>query len=103
MGQLVAEAPGGHIRSLHLKKFALPVLGPDLHPRGTGDLPPETGHRQTAFKALLRRAVLVVTEEGEMIELVNPEIIAQEGEQEGFEGCLSVPGSGPGPSPTRDG
>ena len=41
---------------------------------------------------ILRRAVLVVTEEGEMIELVNPEIIAQEGEQEGAEGCLSVPG-----------
>ena len=41
---------------------------------------------------ILRRAVLVVTEEGEMIELVIPEIIAQEGEQEGFEGCLSVPG-----------
>ena len=27
-----------------------------------------------------------------MLELVNPEIISQEGEQEGFEGCLSVPG-----------
>ena len=27
-----------------------------------------------------------------MLELVNPEIISREGEQEGFEGCLSVPG-----------
>ena len=27
-----------------------------------------------------------------MLELVNPEIVSQEGEQEGFEGCLSVPG-----------
>lgn len=27
-----------------------------------------------------------------MLELVNPELIAQEGEQDGFEGCLSVPG-----------
>ena len=26
------------------------------------------------------------------MELINPEIILQEGEQEGFEGCLSVPG-----------
>lgn len=41
---------------------------------------------------ILRRVVLVVTEDEEMLELVNPEIIAQEGEQEGFEGCLSVPG-----------
>ena len=41
---------------------------------------------------ILRRAVIVVNEAGEMMELVNPEIIAQQGEQEGFEGCLSVPG-----------
>lgn len=41
---------------------------------------------------ILRRAVIVVNEEGEMLELVNPEIIAREGEQDGLEGCLSVPG-----------
>ena len=41
---------------------------------------------------ILRRAVIVVNEAGEMMELVNPEIIAREGEREGFEGCLSVPG-----------
>lgn len=41
---------------------------------------------------ILRRVVVVVDDEGEMLELVNPEIIAQDGEQTGFEGCLSVPG-----------
>lgn len=41
---------------------------------------------------ILRRAVIVVNEDGEMLELVNPEIIAREGEQEGMEGCLSLPG-----------
>jgi len=41
---------------------------------------------------ILRRAVVVVVEDEEMLELVNPEIIDQRGEQEGFEGCLSVPG-----------
>ena len=41
---------------------------------------------------ILRRAVVVVDGEDHMLELVNPEIISQEGEQEGFEGCLSVPG-----------
>ena len=41
---------------------------------------------------ILRRAVVVVDDNEQMLELVNPEIIAQEGEQEGFEGCLSVPG-----------
>ena len=41
---------------------------------------------------ILRRAVIVVDGSGEMLELVNPKIIAREGEQDGLEGCLSVPG-----------
>ena len=47
---------------------------------------------------ILRRVVLVVetnVEEDEdefIIELINPEIIERDGEQEGPEGCLSVPG-----------
>lgn len=40
---------------------------------------------------ILRRAVIVVDSEENMLELINPEIIYEEGEQEGFEGCLSVP------------
>lgn len=41
---------------------------------------------------ILRRAVIVVDDDGEMLELVNPQIIDQKGEQDGLEGCLSVPG-----------
>ena len=43
---------------------------------------------------ILRRAVIVVPdpEKDEMIELVNPELVAQEGEEDGWEGCLSLPG-----------
>ena len=41
---------------------------------------------------ILRRVVLVVNAQGEMMELVNPTILDQSGEQEGLEGCLSVPG-----------
>lgn len=41
---------------------------------------------------VLRRVCVVMNEEEEIIELVNPEIIAVEGEQTGLEGCLSVPG-----------
>ena len=42
---------------------------------------------------ILRRCVIVVDENGEMIELVNPEIIQRSEEmQDGLEGCLSVPG-----------
>lgn len=43
---------------------------------------------------ILRRVTVVVPdpEKDEMVELVNPEIVAQEGEQDGLEGCLSIPG-----------
>jgi peptide deformylase len=48
---------------------------------------------------VLRRVVVVIDTlkeaektEDQIIELVNPEIIASEGEQYGLEGCLSVPG-----------
>lgn len=41
---------------------------------------------------ILRRVVLVINAENEILELINPEIVFTEGEQTGFEGCLSVPG-----------
>ena len=41
---------------------------------------------------VLRRVVLVINDEDEVLELINPEIIHTEGEQTGPEGCLSVPG-----------
>ena len=41
---------------------------------------------------ILKRIVVVETEPGEIIELINPKIIAFSGEQTGEEGCLSVPG-----------
>ena len=40
---------------------------------------------------ILRRVVLVDTG-AEILELVNPELVETDGEQEGPEGCLSVPG-----------
>ena len=41
---------------------------------------------------ILRRVALVMDAEENVIELVNPTIIHEEGEQTGLEGCLSVPG-----------
>lgn len=41
---------------------------------------------------VLRRIALVEYEEGNTIELINPEIIEIDGEQTGLEGCLSLPG-----------
>lgn len=51
--------------------------------QGAGLAAPQVG--------ILRRVALVDTGD-EVLELVNPEIIAVDGEQEGPEGCLSVPG-----------
>lgn len=41
---------------------------------------------------ILRRICIVETEPGKIYEMINPEIISKEGEQEELEGCLSVPG-----------
>ena len=41
---------------------------------------------------ILRRIAVIETEPGKLIELINPKIIAYSGEQEGSEGCLSLPG-----------
>ena len=51
---------------------------------GVGLAAPQVGIR--------RRIVVVEVEPGEVYELINPKIIAFAGEQEGLEGCLSVPG-----------
>lgn len=40
---------------------------------------------------ILRRAVVIDTGEA-IVELINPEILETSGEQDGIEGCLSVPG-----------
>ena len=52
--------------------------------QGVGLAAPQVG--------ILRRIVVVEVEEGNLIELINPKIIAYAGEQVGTEGCLSVPG-----------
>ncbi|MBD9207884.1 MAG: peptide deformylase [Clostridiales bacterium] len=41
---------------------------------------------------VLRRAVVIEVTEGEVLYLINPEIIETAGEQVGPEGCLSLPG-----------
>ena len=83
-----------------LRKHAKPVEKFDLRLRillkdmadtmykanGVGLAAPQVG--------ILRRVVVVDigTEESQLFELVNPEIVSCEGEQEGPEGCLSIPG-----------
>ena len=47
--------------------------------------------RAAPHVGVLRRIVVVEVEEGELIELINPKIVAYSGKNEGLEGCLSVP------------
>ena len=55
-----------------------------LDANGVGLAAPQVG--------ILRRVVIVDLGD-EMLELVNPELLETSGEQEGAEGCLSVPGN----------
>ena len=41
---------------------------------------------------VLRRAAVIATPDGAIIELVNPTVVSSAGKNEGAEGCLSVPG-----------
>jgi len=41
---------------------------------------------------VLRRVVVIEVEDGDLIEMINPEIIYTDGEQDEIEGCLSSPG-----------
>lgn len=56
------------------------------HANGVGLAAPQVG--------MLRRVVVIdiSPEQNEVLELINPKIIAYSGEQEGNEGCLSFPG-----------
>ncbi len=41
---------------------------------------------------VLRRAIVIELDEGEFLEVVNPQILKTKGKVKGSEGCLSVPG-----------
>ncbi|MBS5282519.1 MAG: peptide deformylase [Clostridiales bacterium] len=41
---------------------------------------------------ILKQIVTIDVEDGNQYVLINPEILSSEGEQTGYEGCLSVPG-----------
>ena len=55
-----------------------------IQANGVGLAAPQVG--------ILRRAVLVVNDDNEIMELINPVILEQKGEQYGPEACLSIPG-----------
>ena len=80
-----------------LRKHARPVTEVDRRTRQLLDDMAETMYAADGAGlaapqvGILRRVVVIDVGEG-VIELVNPEIVASEGEQHQAEGCLSVPG-----------
>ena len=87
---LTTDEPALHKVCRPVDKFdwRLHKLLDDMHEtlaeaNGVGLAAPQVG--------ILRRVVIVDTGE-KILELVNPELLETDGEQEGAEGCLSVPG-----------
>lgn len=54
------------------------------HANGVGLAAPQVG--------ILKRIIVIETDEESSYTLINPVILKREGEQRGYEGCLSVPG-----------
>ena len=66
-----------------LKELIMDMLETMYDAEGVGLAAPQVG--------VLRRIVVIDVGEGPIV-LVNPKIVEQDGEHEGAEGCLSVPG-----------
>ena len=71
-----------------MKRKNKPIRRPDA----VQPLPLPADADEIAFAHGVSRRVVVVDDDGELIALVTPEILATSGEPDGKEGCLSVPG-----------
>ena len=85
LGDPVLEKKCREVKEMtpRLKELIQDMLDTMYDQEGVGLAAPQVG--------VLRRIVVIDVGEGPMV-LVNPEILETEGEQEGSEGCLSVPG-----------
>ena len=88
MGDPVLEKKAKVIKEVtpRIRTLAEDMLETMYETGGVGLAAPQVG--------ILKRIVVIdVTEEqNEPLTMINPEIIEQDGEQTGYEGCLSVPG-----------
>lgn len=67
-----------------IKELIVDMIDTMRQEQGVGLAAPQVG--------ILKRVVVIEVEENSPIVLINPVIIEQDGEQIGYEGCLSVPG-----------
>jgi peptide deformylase len=66
-----------------IKELVADMIETMYHANGVGLAAPQIG--------VLKRIVIIDVGEGPIV-MINPEILKRSGEQEGIEGCLSVPG-----------
>ena len=88
MGDSVLEKKAKTIKEVtpRIRTLAEDMLETMYESGGVGLAAPQVG-------ILKRMVVIDITEErNEPLTMLNPEIIEQDGEQTGYEGCLSVPG-----------
>ena len=85
MGDRVLEKPCREVKEMtpRMKELVQDMLDTMYEYDGVGLAAPQVG--------VLRRIVVIDVGEGPIV-MVNPEILEQDGEQTGSEGCLSVPG-----------
>lgn len=67
-----------------IKELIVDMIDTMRQEQGVGLAAPQVG--------VLKRVVVIEIEENSPIVLINPVIVEQDGEQIGYEGCLSVPG-----------
>ena len=67
-----------------IKELIVDMIDTMRQEQGVGLAAPQVG--------ILKRVVVIEIEENSPIVLINPVIVEQDGEQIGYEGCLSVPG-----------
>ena len=67
-----------------IKEVIVDMIDTMRQEQGVGLAAPQVG--------ILKRVVVIEIEENSPIVLINPVIVEQDGEQIGYEGCLSVPG-----------
>ena len=86
IGDPILEKRAKEVREMtpNLRALIEDMVETMSHANGVGLAAPQVG--------VLKRLVVIECEEGELHVLINPEIVERDGEQTGYEGCLSVPG-----------
>ncbi len=86
IGDPILKQRAKEIQSMtpHLKTLIADMVETMRAANGVGLAAPQVG--------ILKRLVVIECEEDKLHVLINPEVVEADGEQTGYEGCLSIPG-----------